>query len=178
MLVSLLWLLQCDNGNDPRLWPLFDVRPLLLRCSYRFNCFSLFFIVNTKYKYMYICFLSLNTKIQLLVLLFSIFKHQIQVLFNCFLSLNTKYRFYCFLLFSIFNTKMQLQLFSIFKHQNTGTCLINFNLLTPKYRWFSNCWCYFHLKWCYLHLRWCYLHLRWCYLRRWLGCSIDFAFSA
>ena len=39
-------------------------------------------------------------------------------------------------------------------------------------------WCYFHLKWCYLHLRWCYLHLRWWYLRRWLGCSIDFAFSA
>ena len=39
-------------------------------------------------------------------------------------------------------------------------------------------WCYFHLKWCYLRLRWCYFHLRWCYLRRWLGCSIDFAFSA
>ena len=33
-------------------------------------------------------------------------------------------------------------------------------------------------KWCYFHLKWCYLHLRWCYLRRWLGCSIDFAFSA
>ena len=32
-------------------------------------------------------------------------------------------------------------------------------------------------KWCYFHLKWCYLHLRWCYLRRWLGCSIDFAFS-
>ena len=26
--------------------------------------------------------------------------------------------------------------------------------------------------------KWCYLHLRWCYLRRWLGCSIDFVFSA
>ena len=33
-------------------------------------------------------------------------------------------------------------------------------------------------KWCYFHLKWCYLHLRWCYLRRWLGGSIDFAFSA
>ena len=33
-------------------------------------------------------------------------------------------------------------------------------------------------KWCYFHLKWCYLNLRWCYLRRWLGCSIDFAFSA
>ena len=50
--------------------------------------------------------------------------------------------------------------------------------IDKKWCYFHLKWCYLHLRWCYFHLRWCYLHLRWCYLRRWLGCSIDFAFSA
>ena len=50
--------------------------------------------------------------------------------------------------------------------------------IDKKWCYFHLKWCYLHLRWCYFHLRWCYLHLRWCYLKRWLGCSIDFAFSA